>query len=128
MDAAGAYHRQMTQGMQQVSGASIINPLMKIQDPRYTQVILVTLPETTPVSQAAELHQGLRHAGVEPYAWVLNRSFAAAGSVDPVLRARMVEERRQMTRIQGGLAQRLNVIPFMTQRLAGAEALSQIAQ
>ena len=47
----------------------------------YTRVILVTLPETTPVSQAAALQEDLRRARIEPFAWVVNRSLAAAGTV-----------------------------------------------
>lgn len=127
MDTAGAYHRQMLQGMQQVAGARIITPLMRIQDARYTQVIIVTLPETTPVSQAAALQDDLRRAKVEPYAWIVNRSLAAAGSADPVLRARMGGELRQMARIRAGLAKRLYVIPLKTHPLVGVQALEQVA-
>lgn len=125
MDAAGAYHRQMMQSTRPVAGTRIITPLMRIQDPQYTQVIIVTLPETTPVSQAAALQEDLRRAKVEPYAWVMNRSLAAAGSADPVLRARVAGDRRQMERIRGGLASRLYVVP-MKLPLVGVEALEQL--
>ena len=47
LDATGAYHRQMTQDMGPVQGR-IVTPLMRLQDPDYTRVILVALPETTP--------------------------------------------------------------------------------
>jgi arsenite-transporting ATPase len=126
MDSAGAYHRQMMQTVPQVTGTRIITPLMRIQDPQYTQVIIVTLPETTPVSQAEALQDDLRRARVEPYAWVMNRSLAAAGSADPVLRARMAGERRQMERIQHGLASRLYVVPMKTRPVVGVVALEQL--
>jgi arsenite-transporting ATPase len=126
MDSAGAYHRQMMQTVPQVTGTRIITPLMRIQDPQYTQVIIVTLPETTPVSQAEALQDDLRRARVEPYAWVMNRSLAAAGSADPVLRARMAGERRQMERIQNRLASRLYVVPMKTRPVVGVEALEQL--
>jgi arsenite/tail-anchored protein-transporting ATPase len=128
MDAAGAYHRQMLHSLQQVSGARVVTPLMRIQDPDYTQVIIVTLPETTPVSQAAALQDDLRRAKVEPYAWVVNRSLAATGSAEPVLQARMAGERRQMERIRNGLAARLHVLPMLTRPLVGAERLAQLLE
>jgi arsenite/tail-anchored protein-transporting ATPase len=126
MDAAGAYHRQMMHSMQQVAGARVVTPLMRMQDPGYTQVVLVTLPETTPVTQAAALQEDLRRAGVEPYAWVMNRSLVAAGSHEPVLRARMAGERRQMERIRDRLARRLYVVPLRTRPLVGVDALVQL--
>jgi len=56
MDATGAYHRQMVQqyeGQAESKGLHIITPLMRLQDGSMTRVIIVTLPEVTPVSQAA---------------------------------------------------------------------------
>jgi arsenite-transporting ATPase len=47
---------------------------MRLQDPLYTHVILVTLPEITPVSEAAALQEDLRRTKIEPFAWVINRS------------------------------------------------------
>jgi arsenite-transporting ATPase len=126
MDSAGAYHRQMMQTVPQVTGTRIITPLMRMQDPQYTQVIIVTLPETTPVSQAAALQEDLRRADVEPYAWVVNRSLAAAGSADPVLHARMDGELTQMKRIENGLAGRLYVVPMQTRPVVGVEGLEQL--
>jgi arsenite-transporting ATPase len=46
----------------------IVTPLMRLQDPAPTKVILVTLPETTPVSEASALQGDLRRAKIEPYA------------------------------------------------------------
>jgi arsenite-transporting ATPase len=62
---------------------------MRLQDAAYTKIILVTLPEVTPVSQAAALQEDLRRASIEPYAWVLNKSVLAAGTRDPLLAARL---------------------------------------
>jgi arsenite-transporting ATPase len=72
---------------------------MRLRDPAHTKVILVTLPEVTPVSQAAALQEDLRRAGIEPYAWVLNKSLLAAGTHDPLLAARLAGERKQTERM-----------------------------
>ena len=128
MDAAGAYHRQMLSGFEKKGGASVnvITPLMRMQDPKYTQIILVTLPETTPVSQAAALQEDLRRAHIEPYAWVLNRSVLAAQPRDPLLVARLAGELQQIHRIQPALTKKLFVIPFQPEPPVGVAALRRL--
>jgi arsenite-transporting ATPase len=118
LDATGAYHRQMTQDMGAVQGR-IVTPLMRLQDPDYTRVILVALPETTPVSEAASLQDDLRRASIEPWAWVVNRAMSRTGTTDPLLRQRIAGEVAQIQRIRNGLAQRLFLLPFQTQPPVG---------
>lgn len=72
MDATGAYHRQVTREFEAHGVTRVVTPLMRLQDAAYTKIILVTLPEVTPVSQAAALQEDLRRARIEPYAWVLS--------------------------------------------------------
>ena len=128
MDATGAYHRQM---MQQYEGSNnavhIITPLMRLQDASMTHVILVTLPEVTPVSQAAALQDDLRRAKIEPWAWVINKSVAATGTTDPLLQARLAGEHRQTARIAGGLARRTFVLPWLAEPPVGVSALGALA-
>ena len=128
MDAAGAYHRQMMSSFEKQTGTSVnvVTPLMRMQDPKYTQIILVTLPEVTPVSQAAALQEDLRRAHIEPYAWVLNRSVWAAHTQDPLLAARVQGEVRQIARIDKGLAKQWFSIPFQATPPVGVPALQAI--
>ena len=53
----------------------------------------LTLAETTPVTEAAQLQADLRRAGIEPFAWVINSSLVTSGTTDPLLRQRIVSER-----------------------------------
>jgi arsenite-transporting ATPase len=122
LDATGAYHRQMTQDMGTVQGR-IVTPLMRLQDADYTRVILVALPETTPVSEAASLQEDLRRASIEPWAWVVNRSMARTGTTDPLLQRRIAGEAVQIARIRGGLAQRLFLLPFCAEPPVGVTRL-----
>ena len=127
MDATGAYHRQM---LQQYEGSAnavhLITPLMRLQDASITHVILVTLPEVTPVSQAAALQDDLRRAKIEPWAWVINKSIAATGTTDPLLQARLAGEHRQTARIANGLARRTFVLPWLPEPPVGVEALGAL--
>ena len=126
MDATGAYHRQMTRELEGKTAARIVTPLMRLQDPQYTRILLVTLPETTPVSQAAALQDDLRRAQIEPYAWILNKSLSAIGSTDPTLAARLQGERKQVARIRSGLAQRLFRVPMLSQPPVGVDGVTQM--
>ncbi len=102
MDATGAYHRQMVGQMEaHAPGIRVTTPLMRLQDPDYTRILLVTLAETTPVSQASALQDDLRRARIEPFAWIVNKSLLAAGTRDPLLRQRLLGEQKQIDRVRG---------------------------
>ena len=88
----------------------------------------MTLPEVTPVSQAAALQDDLRRARIEPYAWVLNKSVLAAGTHDPLLQARLAGERKQIERMSSGLAQRLYSLPWLSVPPIGLSELSKLVR
>lgn len=124
MDATGAYHRQMLRQFEGAgAGARAVTPLMRLQNPAYTRIVLVALPEPTPVSEAAALQQDLRRAGIEPWVWVVNRSLAGLPTRDPVLAARMAAQRRQVERVQDALAPRVAVVPWRDPPPRGVAAL-----
>lgn len=128
MDATGAYHRQMTHAFQGTASGRVVTPLMRLQDPEYTRIIIVTLPEVTPVSEAAALQEDLRRARIEPFAWVVNRSLMASGSRDPVLASRVANEARQVERVTHGLARRTFAVPWCPQPPVGVAALGRISE
>lgn len=127
LDATGAYHRQMMHSFADVNAAHVVTPLMRLQDSAFTKIILVTLPEVTPVSEAAALQDDLRRAHIEPYAWVINRSLLESGTRDPVLCARMAGEARQVERVTHGLAQRIYLLPWQGTPPVGVAALRALS-
>jgi len=118
----------MTREFEAATAARVVTPLMRLQDPDYTRIVLVTLPEVTPVSEAASLQDDLRRARIEPYAWVVNRSLAASGTRDPVLAARLAGEAAQLARVAGGLAKRTFVVPWVAKPPVGIAALRDLMQ
>jgi len=128
MDATGAYHRQSMRDLSKagMNTARIITPLMRLQDPDYTQIVLVSLAETTPVSQAAALQEDLRRAKIEPYAWVINKSILNSGTQDPLLMARMKGEFKQVERIKTGLSSKIFILPWQAKPPVGIDALSDL--
>jgi len=92
-------------------------PLEILWDADRTKILLVTLPETTPISEAAALQEDLRRAGVEPYGWVVNSALSATVTNDPLLRFRAAAECQQLERLgAGGLAKRVALMPFALER------------
>ena len=126
MDATGAYHRQMMREFDGKSSARVVTPLMRLQDPEYTKIILVTLPETTPVSQAEALQEDLRRARIEPFAWVINKSILASGTKDPLLTARLSGEARQMARVSERLARKTFALQWLAKPPVGIDELSRL--
>jgi hypothetical protein len=47
--------------------------LPRLRDPEFTRVLIVTLPEATPVHEAAKLEVDLKRARISPFAWVFRR-------------------------------------------------------
>ena len=89
---------------------------------------MVTLPEVTPVSQAGSLQADLRRAGIEPYAWVLNKTLLASGTRDPVLVARLNGERKQVERLSTGLAHHTFILPWLSRPPIGFVELSTLVR
>ncbi|KAA8558002.1 Arsenical pump-driving ATPase [Pseudomonas extremaustralis] len=126
MDATGAYHRQMLREFKGRASDHIVTPLMRLQDANYTKILLVTLPEATPVSQAAALQDDLRRANIEPYAWVVNKSLLATATTDPLLRARLDSEQKQMTRVADQTSHAVIVVPWTAEPPVGVAALKHL--
>lgn len=123
MDATGAYHRQMVREFEGKGAGRIVTPLMRLQDANYTKIILVTLPEATPVSQAAALQDDLRRAQIEPFAWVINKSLLATATRDPLLEARLSNEHKQIERVRTFAPRAPYVVPWKAEPLVGLLAL-----
>jgi arsenite/tail-anchored protein-transporting ATPase len=122
LDATGSYHREVLRGGS-MPADRVVTPMMRLQDPRHTRIIVATLPETTPVLEAEQLQADLRRAGIEPWAWVINQSLAAAETADPVLRARAAAERPLIARVMDELARRSAIVPLQAIAPAGADRL-----
>ena len=125
LDATGAYHRDIMR--HQAEGTrGLVTPMMRLQDPAQTKMLVVTLPETTSVLEAAALQEDLRRAGIEPWAWVINASLAAAGPTDPLLVARARAEIVQVVKVQRGLAARTALVPWLPEEPVGPKNLAKL--
>jgi len=123
IDATGAYHRDVVRHLS--PDVRVVTPMMRLQDPAQTKMVIVTLPETTPVLEAESLQADLRRAGIEPWAWVVNSSLAAASPRDPLLVARAREELFHIERVVRSV-QRVAIIPWVAREPVGSDQLIEL--
>jgi len=121
LDATQSYHRDVARGLSEVPDA-VAQLLPRLRDPEYTRVLIVTLPEATPVHEAARLSEDLQRAGITPYAWIVNQSLAAAGAEHPTLAARARDEHPYLAEA-AAIAQRLALVPWQPHTSAGNQGL-----
>ena len=126
LDATGAYHRDIARQMG--ANAHFTTPMMQLQDPRQTKVLIVTLAETTPVLEAANLQSDLRRAGIEPWAWVINNSVAAATVSAPLLQQRAHNELREIEAVSRHHASRYALVPLRREEPVGVQRLLQMSE
>lgn len=126
LDATGAYHREVTRQMGN-TGLHYTTPMMQLQDPKQTKALIATLAETTPVLEAANLQSDLRRAGIEPWAWIVNNSVAAARPNSLLLRQRAYNELREIDAVATHHATRFAVVPLLKQEPVGVDRLRDLA-
>lgn len=126
LDATGAYHREVSRQMGD-KGLHFTTPMMQLQDEKQTKVLIATLAETTPVLEAANLQADLRRAGIEPWAWIINTSVAAASAKSPLLRQRAANEIREINAVASQYAQRYAVVPLLKNEPVGVTRLLELA-
>lgn len=126
LDATGAYHREVSRQMGN-KGMNFTTPMMQLQDVKQTKVLIATLAETTPVLEAANLQADLRRAGIEPWAWIINTSVAAASAQSPLLRQRAANEMREIDAVASRHAQRYAVVPMFRNEPVGVARLLELA-
>ena len=116
LDATEAYHREVAKSSGDLPEA-VKQLLPRLRDPDFTRVLIVALPEPTPTQEAASLQEELQRARIEPFGWIINRSFALAGSEDPLLCAKGLHEVSYIEQIATDLAPQAVLSPWNPQAL-----------
>jgi len=115
LDTAGSYHRDIMRN--NINSGRLRTPYMSLQDHELSKIILVSLPETTPMREAASLQDDLNRAGIKPYAWLINQSLSMhSGISDPLLKSRANAEIEVIKTIKTKYADRTFGIPFIAEK------------
>jgi len=125
LDATGSYHREIAR---QLGNRRFVTPLMRLQNPDLTKVIVITHAETTPVLEAAGLQEELERADIHPWAWVINNSLAAANPTAPLLRQRALAELGEIEKVRREHADRIALVPLLATEPVGIPALEALTE
>ncbi len=128
LDASEAYQRELERQARSTQPEEVLKLLERLRDPKFTRILLVTLPEATPVHEAAALQEDLRRARIEPFAWVINQSLLNSGSCDLLLQCREVSEHRYLCEVVEKLARRTAWLPWQAEEPVGPDALARLGQ
>ena len=122
LDATESYHREVAKNSEGVDEA-VKKLLPRLRDPEFTKVLLITLPEATPVHEAVRLQEDLRRALIEPFAWVINQSFALSGTGDALLAARGLHELKYIEEVLAKNDGRVVMAPWLANDILQSEHL-----
>ncbi|MBZ2170555.1 arsenical pump-driving ATPase [Desulfovibrio sp. DS-1] len=112
LDATQSHHKEV-QRTKGIIPPSVRNLLPRLRDPRQTEVVIVTLPEATPVFEAERLQADLRRAGIHTQWWVVNQCFSLLETDSPILRHRAAAEAGWINRVNALSAGHTATIPWM---------------
>ena len=127
LDSALAYHREVSRQSNQMP-ESVEQLLPRLRDPDFTRVLIVTLPEATPVHEAASLQRDLRRAEIEPYAWVINQGLSPLSISDPLLQERQQHEQSYIREVVEKQSHRTVIIPWQVDPPVGKIGLQHLLQ
>ncbi len=122
LDAAEAYHREVLRQSSNMPD-TVRELLPRLRDPEFTRILLVTLPEATPVHEAARLQGDLARAEIKPFAWVINQALTPVDTTDPVLSRRKASEHTYISEVTNGLARRTALVPWLAEPPTGTKGL-----
>lgn len=127
LDSALAYHREVTRQQSEIPEA-VKKLLPRLRDPSFTRVLIVTLPEPTPVHEAAALQRDLRRAEIEPYGWIINNVLSLLPLKDPLMRERQIYEQKYLKEVTESHAERVVVVPWYIEPPYGVEQLRKVSR
>ncbi len=127
LDASESYQRELERQARSTQPEEVLKLLERLRDPDFTRILLVTLPEATPVHEAAALQEDLRRARIEPFAWIINQSLLHSGSCDPLLQRREESEHRYISEVVSRLARRTAWLPWQPEEPIGPGPLLALA-
>jgi len=126
LDATQAYHRELGRQSRDDVPVEVSQLLPRLRDPHFTRILLVTLPEATPVHEAAALKADLARAGIAPFGWVINQSLAEASVSDPLLLARASAELPYIREVIEQHGPAVAVVPRSIEEPVGPRALMHL--
>jgi arsenite/tail-anchored protein-transporting ATPase len=112
LDSTQSYHKEVQRSKGETP-VSVQRLLPRLRDAAQTEVVIVTLPEATPVFEASRLREDLMRAGISNKWWIANQCLSMTETKNPMLAARAEGERRWLEKIAEISAGNFVTIPWM---------------
>jgi arsenite/tail-anchored protein-transporting ATPase len=111
LDSTQSYHKevQRTKGETPISVQRL---LPRLRDEKQTEVIIVTLPEATPVFEAQRLCDDLNRAGINNKWWVVNQCLSLTNTKNSMLIARAEAEKQWLEKVKQISSDNFVAIPW----------------
>ena len=116
LDASQAYHKEVLKNQNDTLEEELVELLPRIKDQKHTKILLVTLPEATPTHEAKDLQEDLKRANIEPYAWIINRSFALTNSSNNLLCQKALNEIKYIKEVKEELCSKTLIEPWIVNK------------
>jgi arsenite/tail-anchored protein-transporting ATPase len=92
LDSTQSYHKEVLRTQGSVPPA-VLQLLPKLRDETLCEVLIVTLPQATPVFEAQRLEEDLQRASIKSNWWIINQSFHQSQSNNALIKARSNSEK-----------------------------------
>lgn len=126
LDASSAYHKEVLKTSNDEMSDELTSLIPRIKDKKFTKILLVALAEATPTHEAKDLQEDLKRADINPYAWLVNRSFALTKSSNNLLCQKGLNELKYINEIKSELSSRLVLSPWIADEINNEDVLSKL--
>jgi arsenite-transporting ATPase len=122
LESTQSYNHEIARTKGEIPG-SVARLLPRLKSDE-TEVIIVTLPEATPVYEALRLEDDLKRAGIAAKWWVVNQSLYGTNTSNPILTAKAAGEIEWLNRINEHSNGKFALISWNPEDIKGDSLLS----
>ncbi|MDF2499427.1 MAG: arsenical pump-driving ATPase [Anaerosporomusa subterranea] len=112
LDSTQSYHKEVGRTKGEIP-LSVKRLLPRLRDDRQTEVVIVTLPEATPVFEASRLREDLKRAGINNKWWVVNQCLSMTETNNAMLLARAEAEKQWLEKVRAISSGNVVAIPWL---------------
>ncbi len=125
LDSTQSYHREVSR-LQSDIPESVKNLLPMLRNADETEVLIITLAETTPVYEAMRLESDLKRAGINSKWWIINASLYATETTNKMLKAKASNEIEWINKVDKHSNGNFAVIEWKADEIKGEKLLDLI--
>lgn len=122
LDSTQSYHREIERSQGDIP-ESVKKLLPRLRNEDETEVVIVTLAETTPVYEAKRLEDDLKRAGINSKWWIINSSLYATNTTNEILRAKSNNEIPWINKVNEIAKGNFAVVEWKPQEIKGSNLL-----